>query len=157
MLLTRFVGGHCDAQQKSKEKRPMREIAEEINMPEHWVNLRNELAHESHLPRLQSLMLEASQAQKWLWQNYWAKLPDAGKKGVSEFSASAVKSQVNQAMRDFVRERREEILSKKLADSRTSASSKTCVELVKICQGRKVYLTLLAQCVTESVTPTGRS
>jgi hypothetical protein len=62
----RFITGFCDTPPKASVKRSMYDVADELNMPEHWVEVRHEITH-GDIPDLRILEQCTHEAVDWLW------------------------------------------------------------------------------------------
>jgi ribosomal biogenesis protein LAS1 len=51
----------------------MYDVAEELGMPEHWIEVRHEITH-GGIPELSTLKHCSNEAAKWLWANFWRQL-----------------------------------------------------------------------------------
>jgi ribosomal biogenesis protein LAS1 len=69
----RFVTGMCDSVQTGRRKKSMFQAAEEIGLPEYFVELRHEATHEE-LPNVSELRRVSDEALSWLWDYYWRDL-----------------------------------------------------------------------------------
>ncbi|KAJ5050581.1 uncharacterized protein L3040_002458 [Drepanopeziza brunnea f. sp. 'multigermtubi'] len=72
----RFVTGLLDSHQDKRRKLSMYSIAKTIGLPATYVELRHQVTHEE-LPSLSKLRTATQKALHWIWDYYWAKLPDA--------------------------------------------------------------------------------
>ncbi|KAL1628656.1 rRNA-processing protein las1 [Neofusicoccum ribis] len=111
----RFVTGFCDTVQNSFKKMSMYDMAQELDMPGSFVELRHEATHED-LPSLRRLQMATEQALQWLWHHYWAKLdaslqppPDNRDQAAPEDSGSSIRGSLHRILKSFVSGRREEI------------------------------------------------
>lgn len=48
----------------------MYDVAADLHMPEHWVELRHEITH-GEMPSLRTLEACTNEAIGWLWENHW--------------------------------------------------------------------------------------
>ncbi|SCV01779.1 LAMI_0G13674g1_1 [Lachancea mirantina] len=71
MALIRFVNGLLDPTQQSQFAIPLHVLAERLQLPSWFVELRHCSTHERDLPSLEMLRLACSEALEWLWRNYW--------------------------------------------------------------------------------------
>lgn len=70
MSIVRLVNGFVDSQQTKIYAQPITRLAEKVNIPRWFVELRHEVTHDK-LPHLDSLRLAASEAIRWLYDFYW--------------------------------------------------------------------------------------
>ncbi|KAJ9658560.1 rRNA-processing protein las1 [Coniosporium apollinis] len=135
----RFVTGYCDTQQGRAFKMSMFDMAEELNMPAHFVDMRHEITH-SHLPTLQRLQLVTGEALTWLWDVYWSTL-DRPKHSATDEDESrkamptdvdALREEFRAVLKTYVRERRTELKKNPMTkhiNNACEAPSKRCLEL----------------------------
>jgi Las1-like len=72
MAISQFVTGFCDAPAtKATIRRSMYEVANDIGMPETWVEIRHEITHGT-MPETHVLRKCAEDGIAWLWTQYWA-------------------------------------------------------------------------------------
>ncbi|RUS17970.1 Las1-like-domain-containing protein [Endogone sp. FLAS-F59071] len=71
MTFVRFVNGIVDPAQQGAFAQSVAGIAERMNLPLWFVELRHASTHEQ-LPSLQALRSGCEQALQWLYDNYWA-------------------------------------------------------------------------------------
>lgn len=123
----------------------MFDVAQDINMPASFVELRHEATHEE-LPSLQRLTSFTTLALDWLWQHYWSTLPSTPSPiPAKPTPPPATPTQLLPPLQDFLRLRRAEILASPTSPQPpASASGITCVTLVRLCRGRAPSLALLA-------------
>lgn len=70
MSIVRLVNGFVDSQQTKVYAQSIVKLAEKVNIPRWFVELRHEVTHDK-LPHLDSLRLAASEAILWLYDFYW--------------------------------------------------------------------------------------
>lgn len=73
MALVRFVNGFLDPLQKSNYAVSLHQIAENVEFPEYFVELRHIFTHEM-LPDLSICRKSSKKALEWLNENYWQKI-----------------------------------------------------------------------------------
>ncbi|PNS19368.1 hypothetical protein CAC42_2545 [Sphaceloma murrayae] len=94
--LTRFVTGFADlGRSRSGPGQSMLEVAKEINLPAHFVELRHEAAHEG-MPNLRRLVQATEEALEWLKDTYWSRL-----EGLESTSVSAIAGEKPMSARDL--------------------------------------------------------
>lgn len=70
MSIVRLVNGFVDSQQTKIYAQSISRLAEKVNIPRWFVELRHEVTHDK-LPHLDSLRLAANEAIVWLYDFYW--------------------------------------------------------------------------------------
>ncbi|KAB8343225.1 hypothetical protein FH972_022815 [Carpinus fangiana] len=73
----RFVTGFCDIGKNAAISKSMFKVAHEIGMPEYFVELRHDIAHQG-LPSMQRLAQAAEEGMAWLWTHFWVDLETKG-------------------------------------------------------------------------------
>jgi hypothetical protein len=74
MSISQFVTGFCDSPPSTVVKRrSMYEAAEDVDMPQSWVEIRHEITH-GKMPSTPVLKRCASEAVEWLRSHYWQKV-----------------------------------------------------------------------------------
>lgn len=162
----RFVTGFCDIEQNTGHKRNMYEVAEVLNMPASFVELRHEATHEE-LPSLLRLSRNTELALDWLWHHFWGKIEDPSASVQAKKTQNLLNppdlTMIDGSQRvilaTFMAKRRQEIKRSVNDFSHSSASGIACQELVKVCRGSKDYLKTLASILVEEkmLVPAGRS
>ncbi|KAK9766447.1 rRNA-processing protein las1 [Basidiobolus ranarum] len=71
MVFIRFVNGLVDAEQNKQFAQSVAGLADKLNLPAWFVDLRHAGTHEN-LPSLQTLRTGCQQALQWLNDNYWS-------------------------------------------------------------------------------------
>ncbi|KAF4308426.1 Las1-like protein [Botryosphaeria dothidea] len=111
----RFVTGFCDTVQNSFKKMSMYDMAQELDMPGTFVELRHEATHED-LPSLRRLQMATEQALQWLWHHYWSKLdaslppqPENRDPAAAEGWGPEIRGNLHRILKSFVSGRRDEI------------------------------------------------
>ena len=70
MALIRMVNGIIDAEQKGVYAKSVNVIAEELNIPREFVDLRHRCTH-GDIPSFDVLYSSLQQGKRWLYENYW--------------------------------------------------------------------------------------
>jgi len=72
LAIIRFVNGITDGSQKGKTALSVSSIADRLELPRHFVDLRHDATH-GLLPSLKVLRTATSQAVRWLHDHYWVR------------------------------------------------------------------------------------
>ncbi|CEP64465.1 rRNA-processing protein LAS1 LALA0_S11e04786g [Lachancea lanzarotensis] len=75
MAMIRFVNGLLDPMQQSQFAIPLHVLAERMELPSWFVELRHCGTHEREMPSLDMLRVAVDQALEWLWDNFWNAVP----------------------------------------------------------------------------------
>ncbi|KAK6533454.1 rRNA-processing protein las1 [Orbilia ellipsospora] len=136
--ICRFVNGLLDPAQKSHFAVSMYSLAQELQLPASFVDIRHAATHEA-LPPLGVLRTTCSRAFDWLWVHYWDKIDASG--GVVEMGGKLEK-RVDQAQISRVQgllDRWDAINTRSQAQQRQGAKRKDhrdeallCAELAEI-------------------------
>jgi ribosomal biogenesis protein LAS1 len=74
MAFSQFVTGLCDTPQtKTTARRSMYEVANDIGLPQSWVEVRHEITHGT-MPELHILQKATEDAIEWLWNRFWSSM-----------------------------------------------------------------------------------
>jgi ribosomal biogenesis protein LAS1 len=68
---SRFITGFCDTPPNAAVKRSMYDAAEELGIPELWVEVRHDITH-GEMPDVRFLQSCSNKAIEWLWNYFWA-------------------------------------------------------------------------------------
>jgi hypothetical protein len=71
LAIIRFVNGLVDQQQQAMYAMPVVQLAQSINLPRYFVDIRHSATHDK-LPSLSVLRKAAKDALRWLEDNYWS-------------------------------------------------------------------------------------
>lgn len=126
--LAKMVTSICDLEQDSVEKRSMAEQAKKIGMSEDWVHLRHSITH-GKTPSLRTLELAVRDAIPWMWAHFWKHLDP-----VDELSEEELRSQLQECLTSFRRQRFLEITSKDPNNSKTILTHQASKILHKLCK-----------------------
>ncbi|KAG1436681.1 hypothetical protein G6F56_013456 [Rhizopus delemar] len=94
MAIIRFVNALVDQEQNKKHAQTVLSIAQSINMPSWFVDLRHEGTHE-RLPSLSVLRRAAIQAVAWLHDRYWIQNTNRTAKINNEKIIQKIKTHMN--------------------------------------------------------------
>ncbi|EWC48553.1 hypothetical protein DRE_01775 [Drechslerella stenobrocha 248] len=92
--ICRFVNGLLDPAQKSHFAVSMYNLAQELDLPASFVDVRHAATHEA-LPSIGVLRTSCSRALDWLWIHYWDQIDSSG--GVEDMIQGSVGKPVDQA------------------------------------------------------------
>lgn len=129
----------------------MIEMAAEVDMPAHFVELRHQAVHHE-LPGLIPLRGVVKDALRWLWDKFWVKLDemeDLAKK--PSITPPALMASLNAALRTYRNERLAEVTSSGFSASQDNngPARSTCRTIVQLCREERVHLELLTRLLLE--------